>query len=115
MGLAGNWVVQPAWGIEPPVCQQAPWTRDNHLGNGVGGRASTFNWTIPADFSDACTLRVRYNISSGEVDWNLNSAYNGDNSPIKQDPYVDIGLGYQVSLAVNTNQHGRTFQDRSYV
>merc|ERR1711916_180807 len=107
--------VTPAWGIPPPECQVAPWTRDNHLGSTAGGFASTFNWTIPEENADACTLRLRYNISSGEVDWNLNSDYNDNNSPIQQDPYVDIGLGYQVSLAVNTNQQGRTFQDRSYV
>lgn len=46
----------------------------------------------------------------------LNSSYNGDQSPIQGDPYVALGPNeYEfVSLAVNTNQYGRTFQDRSY-
>lgn len=46
----------------------------------------------------------------------LNSSYNGDLSPVVQDPYVALGPNdYEfVSLAVNTNQYGRTFQDRSY-
>ena len=34
-----------------------------------------------------------------------------------QDPYIYLGVNDDqfVSLAVNTNQYGRTFQDRSYV
>ena len=45
-------------------------------------------------------------------------------SPVTQDPYVSIGAANAdgtpnerefLSLAVNTNQYGRTFQDRSYV
>jgi hypothetical protein len=62
-----------------------------------------------------------------------NNSVNGDYSrtPLTQDPYVYIGAGDQnkdddtadrsgtgdekfVSLAVNTNQYARTFQDRSY-
>ena len=30
-----------------PVCQQADWSRVNHLGNGREGQPLTFNWTIP--------------------------------------------------------------------
>merc|ERR1719231_579262 len=43
------------------------------------------------------------------------------NTPLSQDPYMYIGVGdssaddpHFVSLAVNTNQYARTFQDRSY-
>ena len=62
-----------------------------------------------------------------------NNSVNGDFSrtPLTQDPYIYIGAGDQavdddtttrtglgdekfVSLAVNTNQYARTFQDRSY-
>merc|ERR1711916_366008 len=45
----------------------------------------------------------------------LNSDYNDNNSPVQQDPYTDVGLGqqYLLSLAANTNQYARTFQDRS--
>lgn len=87
----------------------------------------------------SCVLRIRYNISTGDfqqwpddaltsgypnmVDSRNNSQYEGDpRTPLAQDPYVTIGPGDSssrgdkfVSLAVNTNQYGRTFQDRSYV
>jgi len=87
----------------------------------------------------SCALRIRYNISTGDfnqwpddavdagmeamVDHRNNSRYREDpRTPIKQNPYVYIGPGDTeekgdmfVKLKVNTNQYGRTFQDRSYV
>ena len=86
----------------------------------------------------SCVLRIRYNVSTADfqswpsdattstkrmVDSANNSRYGGDlRTPLLQDPYVYIGPGdvegkgdQFVSLAVNTNQYGRTFQDRSYV
>ena len=37
-------------------------------------------------------------------------------SPIEQDPLVNIGARQQpLQLAINTNQTGRVFQDRSHV
>lgn len=86
----------------------------------------------------SCTLRLRYNISTADfqqwptdanspgtppmVDYRNNSKSSTDtNTPLLQDPYIYIGTGDRadsgdkfVSLAVNTNQYGRTFQDRSY-
>jgi hypothetical protein len=86
----------------------------------------------------SCTLRMRYNISTGDfqqwpedstdagtaqmVDSRNNSqTLNDPNTPLEQDPYIYIGNDILrepserfVSLAVNTNQYGRTFQDRSY-
>jgi hypothetical protein len=68
-------------------------------------------------------LRLRYNISSTDVPININSTFNGANSPLKQDPFVyfdandnnkDTSKNF-LSLALNTNQVFRTFQDRSYV
>jgi hypothetical protein len=89
----------------------------------------------------SCVLRIRYNISTGDfqqwsedaldgyrtagtmVDSRNSSAYEGDpKTPLQQDPYVYIGPGDLeakgdkfLAMAVNTNQYGRTFQDRSYV
>lgn len=87
----------------------------------------------------SCVLRMRYNLSTADfqqwpqdavdpgtspmVDSRNNSRNSRDtNTPIHQDPFVYIGPGDTsvrgdmfVSLKVNTNQYGRTFQDRSYV
>jgi len=132
--IAGGftWVTQPSWGIAPPACVLAPWTRDNHLGNVQTGFQASFNWTIPTNEpcignNDCnCVLRMRYNISTGDlgpngnrpdagfIDWNSNDV----NSPIfnrNQQSAIRFqdGLGHQ--LATDTSQFGRTFQDRSYV
>lgn len=55
------------------------------------------------------------------VDYRNNSSSNDySNTPLTQDPYIYIGQDAEennemfVSLAVNTNQYARTFQDRSY-
>lgn len=122
----------------------------SHVAENVN--ANRFMWTVPAIpkasqsyFSNmtkayrACTLRMRYNISSADfqswplgavdpgvarmVDSKNNSKTRTDtNSPLHQDPYVNIGPGASeavgsmfVKLKVNTNQYARTFQDRSYV
>jgi len=71
--------------------------------------------------SDNCVLRLRYNISTFDYDgWNTFASRNGkDLSPVKQDPYVDpfeTPTGqYNLSLAIDTSQFGRTFQDRSHI
>ena len=100
--------------------------------------ASTYFGDIE-DAYKSCVLRIRYNISSGDfqqwpkdakdddevtmVDSRNSSSYEGDpKTPLSQDPYVYIGPGDLetkgdkfLAMAVNTNQYGRTFQDRSYV
>eukprot|EP00743_Colponemidia_sp_Colp-15_P002371 GILK01002570.1.p1 GENE.GILK01002570.1~~GILK01002570.1.p1 ORF type:complete len:797 (+),score=95.76 GILK01002570.1:97-2391(+) len=169
----GIWKTIPAFGIAPPDCMEAPYTRDNHLGNmGEGNVASRYNWTIPNTVSGQCVLRVRYNISNYNYDsWGTTSqpdplpifdkamqnsaldcqitrdpgaseatetpgqpdtgstttassctgnlqAIAQARGPLFDRPYVDFGLGNdsaKLSLAINTNQNGRTFQDRSYV
>jgi len=128
------------WNIDPPDCIANVFTRDNHLGNTKTGYTSSYNLVIPSlstlpsvslisgGTTANCALRIRYNISTSdypgwnEVDNNgpmIDSSYNNANSPVYQDPYVGYGAdanGYiwQLRLAVNTNQYGRTFQDRSY-
>ena len=121
----------------------------DHAVHGVN--ANRFIWQIPkvpvarhgtAYFSNmhsaykSCTLRLRYNISSGDfqqwpedankpgtarmVDYRNNSrTFDDPATPLLQDPYIYIGNDTNqgelfLSLAVNTNQYGRTFQDRSY-
>jgi hypothetical protein len=100
------------------------------LGNSIDGFAASFNWTLPSVKDEGCigsdncncVLRMRYNIStndlgssgnrpdSGFIDWTSNAG----NSPVTQDPYVAQD-GLNVSLAIDTSQFGRTFQDRSHM
>jgi len=94
-------------------------------------------WVVPNHINENCVLRLRYNISTDDyMGWDYdpvnptqllsmppgspgaNASLNGrDNSPVTQDPYIYLGQADDqfVSLKVNTNQYGRTFQDRSYV
>lgn len=103
-------------------CEMAVWSRDNHLGNTLNGQMASFNWTLPStqeacgkDTTCKCVFRIRYNISTTDVDWFINSTYNDDLSPLQQNPTVDIGVMQGFRLAINTAQTGRTFQDRSHV
>lgn len=127
-----TWTEVPAFGIPAPDCVQAPWARDNHLGNtgNVVGFATNYNWTLPTqnelpcieDNNCNCVLRMRYNISVtdlgpdgnrpdfGFIDWTMNDGA----SPIMEDPII-MQDGQPWELAVDTTQFGRTFQDRSHV
>jgi len=120
---AGVWKQSKPWKdindeLGEPDCIELDWTRDNHLGNTRDGHASTYNWTIPKDYHKNCVLRIRYNISTGDYDnWSskTNAALNGKkNSPVIQDPDISI-LGRNLTMALNTDQTARTFQDRSHV
>jgi hypothetical protein len=100
------------------------------------GYTSAYNWVIPSladigeDVDDGharCALRIRYNISSEDYygyspedpvgEDMIDSRFNAENSPIEQNPYVGYGSdgdGYEweLRLALNTDQYGRTFEDR---
>ncbi|GBG26167.1 SH3 domain-containing kinase-binding protein 1 [Hondaea fermentalgiana] len=130
----GTWCTDPSHGIDPPECVVADFNRQNHLGN-VGGSTSAnrYVWTVPhVDQRTTCVLRVRYNISTAdgitaglEASVDGTAAYNvGDPNPIydndanEDKTYIAVnGLSSAASLSytMNTEQIGRTFQDRSYV
>jgi hypothetical protein len=115
VAAGGTWTESGAFGIAAPQCIQAKWSRDNHLGNGWDPYENNFTWTVPtlAAADQTCVLRLRYNISTGDYPWNLNSTFNGRaRSPVTQNPTVDFGIKFGLRLAINTAQYGRTFQVR---
>lgn len=120
-GNGGTWELAPPHrqgnvrAIGAPDCQEAMWSRDNNLGSSNDGYIQKYNWTVPADINNVCFMRVRYNITTSDYDaWNIDAGSNGQQSPVQDDPYVVLG-SMPVRLAIDTNQFGRTFEDRSYV
>jgi hypothetical protein len=124
--------------LPEPECRQAEYSRTNSLGNTRDGQPATYKWTLPSveelrasgvrifdtpnlGRAARCVMRLRYNISTDDYDpMHTNSSHNKNvnnfvMSPVTQDPVVDIGIAQGLRLAINTNQFGRTFQDRTHV
>eukprot|EP01097_Dermamoeba_algensis_P004399 TRINITY_DN2877_c0_g1_i1.p1 TRINITY_DN2877_c0_g1~~TRINITY_DN2877_c0_g1_i1.p1 ORF type:complete len:701 (+),score=159.84 TRINITY_DN2877_c0_g1_i1:128-2230(+) len=121
--LGQKWDSEPAWGLAAPACEKPQASRENHLGNVASPSGAPefafFDWTIPTVSQEQkCIVRVRYNISTGDAKMFapgefLNASQNREKSPITQDPFITYARN-TLSLKINTNQVGRTFQDRSY-
>ena len=136
----GTWVESGKWGIDPPLCKVAPYTRDNQLTNTVSPygvyesqelHPTHFVWKVPGDVLDkmgaeeaTCVMRIRYNVSSGDYDnWKTTSLFNGDNAKLPTNPTADfigfshdsdVSTDFSLKLSVDSSKVGHTFEDRSH-
>lgn len=67
--------------LPQPQCQQADWTRSNHLGNTRDGNAPGFDWKLPyfpSNKLQKCVFRIRYNITTDDyAPYETDSKFNG--------------------------------------
>ncbi len=106
-----TWKESPPHNIPAPACRQNIYTRDNHLGNTLGGYPISYNWTIPSEaVHERCVFRIRYNITSMDVP-NFESVTSiqvpptltaAHNSPTNNRPCLyDIWSKFNIPLAEN--------------
>jgi len=105
------------------LCEKAPWSRANHLGNGKDDDLPNFKWNLPhfhfLDGAKECVLRIRYNISSNDYEDPVLDHRNENNyfkmPHLENDPVVELYPKLQLQLALDSQQVGRTFQDRTHI
>lgn len=160
----GSWVEFPSWDMLPPDCLAHPWGADNHLGfafrvdesdeSVLEERApqnAYYDMIVPEWMEGhTCTIRMRYNITTGDFPGFsylspdgefLDSTYDCDPNtedeggqaegetrpycqnilttetvPLYNDPYIRVWDDEpELSIALNTDQTARCFEDRAYV
>ena len=58
--VRGVWKYFEPHNLPAPECRETEFTRDNHLGNGIGGYPNMYNWTVPDLPHENCAIRMRY-------------------------------------------------------
>jgi hypothetical protein len=90
-----EWVQAPSHDQPAPECAQNVYSRDNQLGNGLGGYMNSFNWTLPTGVqSETCAFRVRYNITTSEYNtqpWSPSNPTNPANAGWKDAFSTEVG------------------------
>ena len=110
--------------VKAPECQQAAWSRSNHLGNGIGGQQNGHNVSIPGHIHERCAMRVRYNITtkdygvldphnSGQVNSTLNKRQG--NNPAKVDLGQSFGFAKTASGRPEDNARGYLWKNNPKV
>ncbi|KAJ3155798.1 hypothetical protein HK101_001523, partial [Irineochytrium annulatum] len=127
--VGAQWQCYNPLNMPAPACVQQEWLMDNHLGVSASSSLTTdmpgYQMTMPQIVPEGmtelkCVMRLRYNVSTSNVGFFFNSANNGavKNNPVsfygnKTD--VNVTNAMPLRLAVNTQQLGRVFEDRSQV
>lgn len=84
--------------MEAPVCEEAPYQRDNHHGNGNSRYFVGYKWTVPEHLvHSSCAVRIRYNVTSNDYDaWNIDYEAKELNERLAESPGNNIGQCFGV-------------------
>eukprot|EP00052_Salpingoeca_macrocollata_P011461 m.88360 g.88360 ORF g.88360 m.88360 type:complete len:1333 (+) comp18065_c0_seq1:247-4245(+) len=112
--------------VPAPRCTSAPWSRVNHLGNGIlmQGQTNQFNHTMWPHYAEHCAFRFRYNITTndyngldphnaGQVNSTLNK--NNGNNPAKINLSQYYGLAADDTTQPWLNMRGYLFKQNPTV
>ena len=112
--------------LPAPRCTNAPWSRPNHLGNGIlqEGYTNFFNHSFWPHYHPHCAFRIRYNITTGDyagldpqdptqVNSNLNRRAGGQ--PAKIDLTDYYGFPVEDTTQPWLNSRGYTFRQNPQV
>ena len=82
--------------LTAPACLSAPWSRVNHLGNGISGFQNGYNISMLPVNRENCVLRARYNITTGDyagLDPTNSSQVNSTLNKANGDNFAKINIG----------------------